>query len=42
MPHTFDPFKKRNKLEFYPFFQPAIEAMAQMRSLNSRGNRRIR
>ena len=39
MPHTFDPFKKRNKLEFYPFFQPVIEAMAQMPALNSRGNR---
>ena len=39
MPHTFDPFKKRNKLEFYSFFQPVIEAMSQMPSLNARGNR---
>lgn len=39
MPHTFDPFQKRNKLEFYSFFQPAIEAMSQMPALNARGNR---
>lgn len=39
MPHTFDPFKKRNKLEFYSFFQPVIEAMSQMPALNARGNR---
>ncbi len=39
MPHTFDPFQKRNKLEFYSFFQPAVEAMSQMPALNARGNR---
>ncbi len=39
MPHTFDPFKKRNTLEFYSFFQPVIEAMSQMPALNARGNR---
>ncbi len=37
MPHTFDPFQKRNILEFY--FQPAVEAMSQMTALNARGNR---
>ena len=39
MPHTFDPFQKHNKLEFYSFFQPAVEAMSQMPALNARGNR---
>jgi hypothetical protein len=39
MPHSFDPFKKPNKLEFYAFFQPVIEAMSQMSALNARGNR---
>lgn len=39
MPHTFDPFQKRNKLEFYSFFQPAVEATSQMPALNARGNR---
>ena len=39
MPHTFDPFKKRSKLEFNSFYQPVIEAMSQMPALNARGNR---
>ena len=39
MPRTFDPFQKRNKLEFYSFFKPALEAMSQMSALNARGNR---
>jgi len=39
MPHTFDPFKKRNKLEFHSFFKPVVEAMPQMPALNARGNR---
>jgi len=39
MPHTFDPFQKRNELEFHSFFQPAIEARSQMKALNARGNR---
>lgn len=39
MPHTFDPFKKRNALEFFSLFQPAIEATSQMPVLNSKGNR---
>ena len=39
MPRTFDPFRKRNKLEFYSFFQPVIEAVSQMPTLNARGNR---
>ncbi len=37
MPHSFDPFQKRNALEFYSFFQPAIEAMSQIPPLNARG-----
>jgi len=39
MPHTFEPFKKRSKLEFNSFYQPVIEAMSQMPALNARGNR---
>ena len=39
MPRTFDPFQKRNKLEFYSFLKPALEAMSQMSALNARGNR---
>ena len=39
MPYTFDPFKKRNKLEFCSLFQPVIEATSKMTVLNSRGNR---
>jgi hypothetical protein len=39
MPRTFDPFQKRNKLEFGSFFQPAVEAMSRMPALNARGNR---
>ena len=39
MPRTFDPFKKRNALEFSSLFQPAIEATLQMPTLNSKGNR---
>jgi hypothetical protein len=39
MPRTFDPFQKRNKLEFCSFFQPAVEAMSRMPALNARGNR---
>ena len=38
MPRTLDPFQKRNVLKFYSFFQPAVEAMAQMTALNSRGD----
>jgi len=39
MPHTFDPFQKRSKLEFFSLFQPAVEAMSGMPALNARGNR---
>lgn len=39
MPHTIDPFQKRNTLEFFSLFEPAIEAMSQMPALNARGNR---
>ncbi len=39
MPHTFDPFQKQNKLEFFSLFQPAVEAMSNMPVLESRGNR---
>ena len=39
MPHAFDPFQKSDMLEFSSFFQPAIEATAQMPALNSQGNR---
>jgi hypothetical protein len=39
MPHTFDPHQKPKALEFYSFFQPAIEAMSQMPALNAQGNR---
>lgn len=39
MPHTFDPFQKRNALRFFSLFKPAIEAMSQMPALNAKGNR---
>jgi hypothetical protein len=42
MPHTFDPFQKPNKLEFFSLFQPAVEAMSQMPALNARGNRPLK
>jgi hypothetical protein len=42
MPRTLDPFQKTDGLEFFSFFQPAIEAMSQMPALNSRGNRPLK
>jgi hypothetical protein len=39
MPRSFKPFLKRDKLEFYSLFRPAIEATSQMPALNSQGNR---
>ena len=39
MPRSFKPFQKRDKLEFYSLFRPAIEATSQMPALNSQGNR---
>lgn len=39
MPHHFDPFQNRKKLEFYSFFQPAMDAMSFMPELQSKGNR---
>jgi hypothetical protein len=39
MPRSFKPFQKRDKLEFYSLFRPAIEATSQMPVLNSQGNR---
>ena len=39
MPRTFDPFRKQAALEFFSFFQPAVEAMSHMPELNSKGNR---
>jgi len=39
MPHAFGPCQKRKKLEFVSLFQPAIEAMLNMPTLESRCNR---
>ena len=39
MPRKFDPFHKPNVLEFFSFFQPAIEATSRMPTLDSKGNR---
>lgn len=39
MPHTFDPFRKPNALDFFSLFQPVIEATSRMPDLHSKGNR---
>jgi len=39
MPRKFDPFQKHETLEFFSFFQPAIEAKSRMPALHSKGNR---
>ena len=39
MPRNFDPFQKAKALEFFSFFQPAIEATSRMPALDSKGNR---
>jgi hypothetical protein len=39
MPRRFDPFQKHETLEFFSFFQPAIEAKFRMPALHSQGNR---
>jgi len=39
MPRSFDPFQKRQLLEFETLFQPAVETMVSMTPLTSQGNR---
>ena len=37
MPRSFDPFQKRQLLEFETLFQPAVETMVSMTPLTSQG-----